>query len=320
MSPSSPGTTDGTSADKPGAPKLAFGSWAFSFGPFADNPWSFDRLCAYAAEAGYDGVEINGFRPHPHQDDFDDDAKAAALRTMMEDAGVAPSGYAPDFTAAPPAEVPGDRYLKEVDAARAFCERMGISILRVDTVSSPDPLPADEYERRFDRLVSTWREAAERCRTSGVTVVWEFEPGFWLNRPSDVLRLVQAVDDVGFRILFDSSHAYTGAVAGGRQGPDPELLPGGVVEYAKLLEPYVGHLHLIDSDGSLHHEETSDHLPFGTGNVDFPAVLRALEPALSRLEWWGIDFCFCPTTEVDARNAVPFVRSLAREHQEAATA
>ena len=32
-------------------PKLSLGSWAFSFGPFASAPWSFDRLCAYAASA-----------------------------------------------------------------------------------------------------------------------------------------------------------------------------------------------------------------------------------------------------------------------------
>jgi hypothetical protein len=28
----------------PNAPKIAFGSWAFSFGPFANDPWSFERV------------------------------------------------------------------------------------------------------------------------------------------------------------------------------------------------------------------------------------------------------------------------------------
>jgi sugar phosphate isomerase/epimerase len=293
-----------------GEPKLAFGSWAFSFGPFESAPWSFERLCAYAADAGYDGVEINGFRPHPHHDDFDSDARCAELRATIDDAGLVPAGYAPDFTAVPPAEVEAADYLATIDKARAFCERLGISILRVDSVSAPDALAADEYERRFQRLVTTWRAAAERCRRSGVTLVWEFEPGFWLNRPSEVLRAVQEVDDPGFRILFDTSHAYTGAVAGARQGPEPELLEGGVTEYARLLAPYVGHLHLIDSDGSLHHDETSAHLPFGTGNVDFPAALAALRPTLDGLDWWGVDFCFCPTTETDARAAIPYLHEL----------
>ena len=39
-------------------PKFSFGSWAFSFGPFADDPWSFDRFVDYAVDAGYDGIEI----------------------------------------------------------------------------------------------------------------------------------------------------------------------------------------------------------------------------------------------------------------------
>ena len=61
-------------------------------------------------------------------------------------------------------------------------------------------------------------------------LVWEFEPGFWLNRPSEVLRLIEAVAHPTFRVLFDTSHAYTGAVGGARQGRDPELLGGGVEE------------------------------------------------------------------------------------------
>ena len=264
-------------------PRLAFGSWAFSFGPFAADPWPFDRLCAYAAQAGYDGVEINGFRPHPHHDDYATNARCQALRELMESAGVVPSGYAPDLTRVPPAEVPAAEYLAELDAARAFCERMEITVLRVDTVSSPSALAPDEYHRRLERLVATWQEAAGRCQTSGVTLVWEFEPGFWLNRPAEVRGLAEAVGHPAFRLLFDTCHAYAGAVAGARQGPDPELLPGGVVGYAELLRLYVAHLHLIDGDGSLHNEETSEHLPFGDGHVDFPAVLQALEPTLSDL-------------------------------------
>ncbi len=295
--------------------RIALGSWAFSFGPFANRPWSFDRVCAYAGEAGYEGVEINGFRPHPHFDDFDGPRRCAALRALMEQAGVTPAVYAPDFAHVSPAEAATAEYLVTIDSALAFCERMEISMLRVDTVSPPQALPADEYQRRFDRLARTWQAAARRCHNSGVTLIWEFEPGFWLNRPTEVAGLAEAVGHPAFRILFDTCHAYAGAVAGGRQDPDPELLPGGEVEYASLLAPYVGHLHLIDSDGSLHHGETSEHVPFGQGSVDFPRVLEALEPTLSELPWWGVDFCFCPTTESEARRAVPFVRSLAQAHR-----
>lgn len=299
-------------------PRISFGSWAFSFGPFAAAPWSFDRLCRYAAEAGYDGVEINGFRPHAYFRDFTSDSDYRELRSLRDDLGLSYSGYAPDFNDVPPALVDDVRYLDAIDGALRFCDRLDIQILRVDTISAPDPLGEDEYEERFARLANTWHHAAERAERASVALVWEFEPGFWLNRPSEVLRLLDAVDHRNFKVLFDTSHAYTGVVAGGRQGARPELLAGGVEEYARLLAPHLGHLHLIDSDGSLHDGETSEHLPFGTGRVDFPNVLRALGPRVDELPWWTVDFCFCPTTEADARKAVPFVRGLIEQRMSVA--
>ena len=288
-------------------PRIALGSWAFAFGPFESDPWEFDRLCRYAADVGYDGVEINGFRPHPHDEEYADDASCAALRGRLDELGLGISAYAPDFRTTPPAEVPHADYLARIDSVLAFCRRTGTPLLRVDSMSPPGPVDAP----RFTHLADVWRETAARAADSGVGLVWEFEPGFWINRPSDVVRLVDAVDHPNFRILFDTSHAYAGAVAGARHGDHPELLAGGVAEYARLLAPYVGHLHVIDGDGSLHDEETSAHLPFGTGKLDLDETVSALGPTALELAWWTVDFCFCPTTERDAATAVPFVRALA---------
>ena len=44
--------------------KVSLGSWAFSFGPFADNPIPFEKTVKRLSEAGYDGIEICGFPPH----------------------------------------------------------------------------------------------------------------------------------------------------------------------------------------------------------------------------------------------------------------
>ncbi|CDR01192.1 sugar phosphate isomerase/epimerase family protein [Streptomyces iranensis] len=288
------------------APRIALGSWAFAFGPFAADPWNFDRLCGYAAEVGYDGVEINGFRPHPHDEDFTP-ADCARLRDRLAELGLGVSAYAPDLHSTPPADVPAADYLARIESVLTFCGRMGISTLRVDSISPPGPVDRS----RLEHLADTWRQAAGRCADAGVRMVWEFEPGFWLNRPSDVQELIHTVAHQNFTVLFDTSHAYAGAVAGARHGDDPELLAGGVAEYARLLAPYVGHLHLIDGDGSLHDEETSAHLPFGTGKLDFDGIIAALGRTALDLDWWTVDFCFCPTTERDAATAVPFVRTLA---------
>jgi len=298
------------------APKIGFGSWAFAFGPFASDPWSFQRVCQYVADAGYDGIEINGFRPHPHQDDFNSDVKCRKLREQIESFGLGISGFAPDMTPAPPAVSSEAVYLRLVDSARAFCERMGITTLRVDSVSAPAPLERSEYEARFARLAGNFTAAAERLGRSGVQLIWEFEPGFWLNRPSEVLRLLQAVDSDNFGLLFDTSHALTSAR--GRRQTDPvEVLEGGAVEYARLLKPYVRHLHLIDSVGDLHDDETSEHLPFGTGEIDFDAVVDELGTAATSLPWWTVDYCFWPHTERDGAQGVGFVRDLIARHTHA---
>ncbi len=291
-------------------PKFSIGSWAFSFGPFESNPWSFEDFLKYAADAGYDGIEINGFHPHPHPDVYDTPEKCKELRKQIEGYGLGISGYAPDFRSVPAAEVSMQAHLAEIQKSLAFCNSMEIDTLRVDTISPPDDLEQLEYAVRFNRLANTWHVVAELCASRGVKLVWEFEPGFWLNKPSEVLAIVEAVDHDNFKVLFDTSHAYMCAVVGARQNGEQEVLEGGVVEFAKKLRKHIGHFHLIDSDGTLHDNETSTHAPFGEGNIDFVPLISAIKEEVEPLDWWCFDFCFCPTTELDAKKAIPFVEDV----------
>jgi sugar phosphate isomerase/epimerase len=233
--------------------------------------------------------------------------------SMIESYGLGVSGYAPNFTMAPPALADTSAYLEVVDKCLAFCASCGIRTLRVDTVSPPDELAPQEYETRFARLARTWSAAAAAAEKQGVTIVWEFEPGFWLNKPSEVKRIVESVAQPAFRVLFDSSHAYMGAVVGARHTGTRETLAGGVTEYALMLKDYIGHFHLIDSDGTLHDNETSAHAHFGQGKVDFPGLLAAVKPVIAELPWWGVDYCFNAEVEQDAAAAVPYIRKLATE-------
>ncbi|MEO0337820.1 MAG: sugar phosphate isomerase/epimerase family protein [Bacteroidota bacterium] len=291
-------------------PSFSLGSWAFSFGPFESNPWSFDQFLAYTAAAGYDGIEINGFHPHPHPDVYDTKEKCAILKKQIGDLGLGISGYAPDFRHVPAAVVPKADHLAAIDKALAFCNNMEITVLRVDTISPPEDLVGADYSRRFDQLADTWRAAAEACKQAGVRLVWEFEPGFWLNKPREVKQIVEAVNHDHFKVLFDTSHAYMCAVVGARHTGEKETLEGGVVAFAQMLKGHIGHFHLIDSDGTLHDDETSTHAPFGTGLIDFKAVIEEIRDEVEPLDWWCFDFCFCPTTEEDAKKAIPFVENV----------
>jgi sugar phosphate isomerase/epimerase len=287
--------------------RVSIGSWAFAFGPYAANPWSFERVCEYAASTGYDGVEINGFHPHPHPDDFVGGKGLEELRALLSAYGLGVSGYAPDYRAVPPEQVSTEAYTAEIDKALAVCEALEIPVLRVDTVLAPGSLTGEDYSSAFKQLVQTWHTAAEHCAASGTILVWEFEPGFWLNRPSEVERVLNEVGHPNFGVLFDSSHAYTGGVIGARQGDAPELT-GTVQSYAEKLLPFIWHLHLADADGTLHDEDTSTHVPLGGGQVDFPALIRALAPIADRLRWWCVDLCYCEGADDKATAALAYVR------------
>lgn len=288
-------------------PRISLGSWAFSFGPFADAPWSFDAFCDYTAHAGYDGVEINGFRPHPHDADLTA-IEAHALGSAIRDRGLGISGYAPDLGDTPPGLVAESAYLARIASIARFCTAAGIDLVRVDTITPP-PGPADR-DAAYARLVGTWRGAARLLAAEGIRLVWEYEPGFWLNRPSEIVRLLHDLDGENLTVMFDTSHSHTIAAYGRRQGESPETLDDGAVGLARLLAGRVGALHLIDSDGSLHDDETSSHLPFGTGEVDFAATLAPIADDVLRLPWWTVDYCFWPDTVRDAQVAVPAVTAI----------
>ena len=142
-------------------PKLSLGSWAFSFGSFSNEPWPFSHVLEFIAEAGYDGVEINGFRPHPHPDDYNTASKCKELVHEIEGYRLGISGYAPPFGDVPPAEVDSETYLRAFRKSLIFCENCGIGTLRIDTVSPPKSFSLDEYESRFRCLTKTWHLAAE---------------------------------------------------------------------------------------------------------------------------------------------------------------
>jgi sugar phosphate isomerase/epimerase len=84
------------------------------------------------------------------------------------------------------------------------------------------------------------------------------------------------------------------AAVGARQPGKKETLRGGAIELARKLRGKINHLHLIDSDGTLHDNETSTHAPFGEGLLDFDELIPELNRAGVPHDWWTIDLCFWP--------------------------
>ncbi len=290
--------------------KISLGSWAFSFGPFADNPIPFEKTVKRLSEAGYDGIEICGFPPHVTFDKYPDAASRKELVKFLRDNRLGVSGYAADFTSVNPvAEGNKQKYLDLFERNTQMCVDIGSPAIRVDSIAAPGSIEEKDYQAAFNRLADVWRAAAGIAQKAGIRLNWEFEPGFAFNKPSEILAMHVKVAHPNFNLMFDTSHAYMCAVVGARQHGTKETLPGGVAELLKKLEGRIGAIHLIDSDGTLHGDETSTHRPFREGYIDFKSLAPQLL-AVPNIDWWCIDMCFWAGSWELVESSLAYVRDL----------
>ena len=289
-------------------PRISLGTWAFIRGPYADDPWSLERVLDLAAEAGYEGVEISGYRPHAHYDDYDTPEKRQALRDMIESRGLLASGYAPDLRHVPAATTDTETYMAEIQKCFDMCTGIRTDVLRVDTGVPPQELDAKEYAALFKQIAENWFSVAEAGKSIGVAPHWEFEPRFLVNKPSEIGRLMEAIPTDNLRLIFDLSHAYMVAVEGARQPGIVQTEKYGIVGLGRSLEDRIGHLHVADSDGSLYGEgESSKHVALGHGRIDLETELYYMRHHIMTLSWWTMDFNHSPDPETAAREAVPII-------------
>ncbi|NOZ24153.1 MAG: sugar phosphate isomerase/epimerase [Planctomycetes bacterium] len=276
------------------AKKLAIGSWAYCFGPYADNPVSLEETVGKLAELKFDGIELCGFPPHANPDDYATKDDRQKLRDLISGKGLGIAGYAANFMDVPPATASGEDYLACFGKNVQMCVDLGIPKIRVDTVSPPPYPQGMAADEGMKKIAGVWNQAAQLAQDNGILMVWEFEPGFAYNKPSEVVRMIDAVDHPNFTILYDACHAHMCAVVAARQAEPVEKLKGGAVEFAGMLKGKIGHIHLIDSDNTLHDDETSTHAPFGQGVLDFDKIMPAILDAGYTDEWWSVDLCFWP--------------------------
>jgi sugar phosphate isomerase/epimerase len=273
--------------------KISLGSWAFSFGPYADNPIPFSEVAERLSQAGYDGIEVCGFPPHISLEDYPTTASRQEVARRLDSLGLGVSGYNADLSAVSPViEENRTRYLDEFRRNVEVCSDLGSPMIRVDTGTAPGSIRNTHFGDARRRIAEVWIDAAAIAQDAGVRVSWEFEPGFAVNRCSDILDLLETVDHPNFGVVFDTAHAYMSAVVGSRHRKEKEILPGGVDELLEKLRPRINHVHLDDSDGTLYGDETSTHRPLGEGKID----LKSLAPKLLKLDgidWWCVDLCFC---------------------------
>jgi sugar phosphate isomerase/epimerase len=284
--------------------KLSIGSWAYIFNQ--ETPTNdFHQILHKLSDLGYEGVELGGFNPHPGPDTCDTKAKRQALRKDVKDHGLEFSGLAADLWSQRLWSIEDNGpFIAAFAKNLMFAEDLGIETIRVDTVEPVTRVqeltihPKLRADVIFNRVARAFDQCAKLAASRGIRICWEFEPGFPINKPSEILKLVHFVRDEmnnpNFGVLFDTCHAYMCAVVGANQIGDKETLSGGEMELLQKLKGKITHVHLIDSDGTLNQHNTSTHNPFGTGKINFDKLIPALNEAGVPNSWWCVDLCFWP--------------------------
>lgn len=275
--------------------KISIGSWAYTIGPYETCPVAWDEVCQKLSALGFNGVEVGGFGIHPNPDNQKTKEEREAIKEHAAKLGLGFSAFVPNLwgeqliNTADPA-----KYIAEFQRGLDFAVDIGTKGIRVDAVQPPDIFNEVDYETALQRITRTWKECSKRAADQDCYVTWEFEPGFAFNKPSDIERVIAGVGEDNFGVMFDTCHAEMVAGKGARQPGEKETLPGGCLDLLKRLKGKINHIHLIDSDGTLHHDETSSHPPFGDGYLNFDEIIPELLDCGCPHDWWTIDLCFWP--------------------------
>jgi len=273
--------------------RISIGTSAFSLGPYEKKPTSFDDLVPRLKALGFNGVELASFGPHPNPQSHPDKRSRDRLKAYMADNGLAFSGVCPDFWSLKlvGADDSGREYLNKFRENLEFAADIGSPMIRVDAIHPPTLFETIDKDVARRQIIAIWKQAISAAGERGLDVVWEFEPGFIFNRPSDIVALVDEFKEPNFGVLFDTCHAHMIAVEGARQSGGPvEKLEGGVLELARMLRGRIRTVHVGDSDGSIYQGGTSTHVPIGAGVIDFLPVLTELtrHGGMKQI-WWTLD-------------------------------
>lgn len=277
--------------------KLSIGSWAYLFKQ--DQPVNdFHALVHKLMHLGYQGIELYGAAPHPNPESHDTKEKRQKLRKMVVEHRLDFSALAANLSAHQLWSVEDcGPFVAEFEKNAIFAEDLGIKTIRVDTVEPVANAAHVEPRLLFDRCVKAFDVCSKIAVNHGVTIAWEFEPCFAINKPSEIVNLVDAVRSLGnpnFGALFDTCNAHMCAAVGANQIGERETLCGGALELLQQLKGKITHLQFSDSDGTLNELGGSNHVPFGNGVLNIDALVPELLTSGVPNDWWCVDLSYWP--------------------------
>jgi sugar phosphate isomerase/epimerase len=116
----------------------------------------------------------------------------------------------------------------------------------------------EDEEIVFHRLSEALEVVLRHAERHKMTLAFEPEPGFFIDSMDRFARLDAMIDHPSFQLTLDLGHVHCTESMG---------IPECIVGWA----PRIRNIHIEDMNRGVH-----EHLPFGEGTMDFPAVFRAL--------------------------------------------
>lgn len=273
--------------------KICRGSWCMAFG--FQQPATLDQVVKVLSAFGYHGIELAGFFDHATVERYPDKESRRKLVQWIRSHDLELVGYAPgpygDFGKYPWATGDDDvhrSYLNFFEQSLQFCVDCEIPAMRIDP-GDFGPLSRDaDYDRVWDRVVTTFQRHAQRGREVGVKMLWELETSQVFVKPSEAVKLLDDVGDENLQLLFDVGHVHAACVLAHNQVQPVERLEGGAVEFARRLKGKIGHVHICDTDSNTWQNAFGTHLGIGKGIIDFDELIPALATSYDG-EWWSVD-------------------------------
>jgi len=205
-----------------------------------------EETAAQLAAMGYNCLELCLEVPDVRPENLDA-ARCAEIRASLDEVGIGLASLSYHADREPPAQ----RRANQERAVRAAAW-MGCPILVLNPEKAVDPARQwAEHVTRFQRLCALADEL-------GVTIAVEPEPLLVVASSADASRMIEEVGSPRLRVNLDIGHAFL-------TDDDP-------IASIRMLGAHIVHLHLEDMAAGVHR-----HLPFGAGDIDFPAVRRALD-------------------------------------------
>ena len=162
-----------------------------------------------------------------------------------------------------------------------FAEDLGIKTIRVDTVEPITVMKEKNLDPKLvmDRVARAFDLCSKLAANRGINICWEFEPGFPINKPSEILELVEARPRRRQEPQFRRPLRFLPCLHVRRRRREPDRRQGNAARRrtgAAAKAPGQDHAHPPDRLGwHLNEHNTSTHNPFGTGKLNFDKLIPA---------------------------------------------